>query len=55
MSYLVQAAKDGRMQQICVIKGILGELAGDPAVLERVRQRADLLLRDSSLPERSRI
>jgi len=55
MSFLVQAAKDGRMQQICVIKGILGELAGNPEVLERVRQWANLLLRDSSLPERSRI
>lgn len=44
MNYLVQAAKDGRAQQICVIKGILAQLAGDPEVLDRVRRWADELL-----------
>ena len=44
MEYLVEAAKDGRAQQICVISGILKQLAGDPEVLDRVRERADMLL-----------
>lgn len=47
INYLVQAAKDGRAQQLCVIRHILAQLAADPAVLERVRKRADLLLADS--------
>ena len=44
MHYLVQAAKDGRAQQMCVIKGILVQLAADPEVLDRVRKWADELL-----------
>lgn len=48
MHYLVQAAKDGRAQQICVIKGILTQLAGDPNVLDRVRKWADELLANSN-------
>lgn len=48
MRYLVQAAKDGRAQQLCVIKGILTQLAGDPEVLDRVRQWADELLAKSN-------
>jgi len=47
MEYLVEAAKDGRAQQLCVIRGILTELAGDPEVLNRVRERAGKLLADS--------
>lgn len=47
MGYLVQAAKDGRAQQICVIRGILTQLAGDPNVLDRVRHWADVLLAES--------
>lgn len=44
MEYLTEAAGDGRAQQICVIRGILERLAEDPAVLDRVRKRARLLL-----------
>jgi hypothetical protein len=42
--YLVEAAGDGRVQQICAIRGILERLAGDDAVMERVRKRARMLL-----------
>lgn len=49
MSFLVQAAKDGRAQQICAIKSILVELANDPGVLDAVRKRADFLLRDAKI------
>jgi hypothetical protein len=42
--YLVEAAGDGRVQQICTIRGILERLAHDPAVMERVRKRAKVLL-----------
>jgi hypothetical protein len=44
MDYLVEAAGDGRIQQICTIRGILERLAGDPEVMERVRKRARVLL-----------
>lgn len=49
MNFLMQAAKDGRAQQICVIRGILTQLAADPAVLEQVRKRADYLLSDAKI------
>jgi len=42
--YVVEAAKDGRLQQICTIKGILKRLADDPEVMDRVRKRARVLL-----------
>ncbi|MGA2850902.1 MAG: hypothetical protein ABSE46_18030 [Terracidiphilus sp.] len=42
--YLVEAAGDGRVQQICAIRGILERLASDDAVMERVRKRARMLL-----------
>jgi hypothetical protein len=42
--FLVEAAGDGRVQQICTIRGILERLAGDDAVMERVRRRARALL-----------
>jgi hypothetical protein len=42
--YLLEAAGDGRVQQICTIRGILERLAGDDAVMERVRKRARMLL-----------
>jgi hypothetical protein len=42
--YLVEAAGDGRAQQICTIRGILERLAEDPEVMERVRKRARVLL-----------
>ena len=42
--YLVEAAGDGRVQQIGAIRGILERLADDDAVMERVRKRARMLL-----------
>jgi hypothetical protein len=44
MEYLVDAAGDGRVQQVCTIRGILERLADDQAVMERVRKRARILL-----------
>jgi hypothetical protein len=44
MEYLQDAASDGRIQQVCVIKGILERLAEDDGVMERVRKRARMLL-----------
>jgi hypothetical protein len=42
--YLIDASGDGRVQQICAIRGILERLAEDPSVMERVRKRARILL-----------
>jgi hypothetical protein len=42
--YIVDAQKDGRLRQIGVIRDILERLAGDPAVMDRVRKRARALL-----------
>jgi hypothetical protein len=44
MEFITEAAKDGRVQQINAIQGILERLANDPGVLERVRKRARVLL-----------
>jgi hypothetical protein len=44
MEFLTEAEKDGRVQQICAIRGILERLEGDSAVLDRVRKRARQLL-----------
>ena len=44
MEYLMEASGDGRVQQICAIRGILQRLADDPEVMERVRKRARVLL-----------
>jgi hypothetical protein len=44
MEFLIEAAGDGRAQQICAIHGILERLADDDQVLERVRKRARALL-----------
>jgi uncharacterized coiled-coil protein SlyX len=44
MEYLVEAATDGRAQQLCTIRGVLEHLAEDENVLDRVRKRARLLL-----------
>ena len=41
---LVESAEDGRAQQIGSIRDILERLAQDPAVLERVKRRARMLL-----------
>jgi hypothetical protein len=45
---LVESAADGRAQQIGSIRGILEQLADDPAVLDRVKRRARLLLSKAS-------
>jgi hypothetical protein len=42
--YLVEAASDGRAQQIVAIRAILERLAEDERVMERVRKRARVLL-----------
>ncbi|MGA2671749.1 MAG: hypothetical protein ABSE99_00865 [Terracidiphilus sp.] len=44
MEFLVEAAGDGRVRQICAIRSILERLAEDPGVMERVRKRARALL-----------
>lgn len=48
MEYLTSAAADGRVQQICAIRGILERLMQDDAVLERVKKRARELLSHGS-------
>ncbi len=48
MEYLKEASADGRLQQMCAIQGILTKLEDDPGVMERVRNRARLLLAESS-------
>lgn len=45
--YMVEASSDGRLQQICTIRGILERLEEDPHVLDRVRKRARTLLADT--------
>jgi hypothetical protein len=44
MEFITDAAKDGRLKEICAIKGILETLEADPTVLDRVRKRARLLI-----------
>ena len=52
MEYLMEAAKDGRVQQLCAIREILERLAQDPGVMERVRKRARILLEKAGINER---
>ena len=42
--FLVGAAHDGRIRQLCAIRPILERLASDDSVLERVRKRASQLM-----------
>ena len=44
MEYVMEAEEEGRLQQVCAIRDILERLADDPAVMERVRKRAKVLL-----------
>jgi hypothetical protein len=44
MGYLMEASADGRVQQLGAIRDTLQRLADDPAVMERVRKRARMLL-----------
>jgi hypothetical protein len=47
MEYLTDAAKDGRMREVGSIREILERLEADPAVLDRVRKKARVLLVDA--------
>jgi len=40
MGYLTEASRDGRLQQMCAIRGILQKLEEDPTVMDRVRREA---------------
>jgi len=44
IQFVVEATGDGRLQQICAIRGILERLEDDPKVLDRVRKQARMLL-----------
>jgi len=44
MEFLLEASKDGRVQEMSTIRGILDRLANDPEVMARVRRRARVLL-----------
>ncbi|MGB6973312.1 MAG: hypothetical protein WBD67_01380 [Terracidiphilus sp.] len=44
MGFIVEAAGDGRLQQIYAIRSILLKLETDPSVMERVRKQARKLL-----------
>lgn len=44
MSYIVDAAGDGRLLQICAIQGTLRRLESDPDVMDRVKRQARKLL-----------
>jgi hypothetical protein len=48
MEFLIEASKDGRLQQVSAIRGILQKIQDDPSVMERVRKRAGILLAESS-------
>jgi hypothetical protein len=48
MDYMMDGVKDGRLQQLGTIRGILQKLEDDPSVMERVRKRAGILLAESS-------
>ena len=48
MSFLTEAVGDGRAQEVCAIREILERLAGDDAVLERVRRQARVLLEQAA-------
>jgi hypothetical protein len=48
MEYLKEASGDGRLQQVCAIRGILTKLEENPTVMERVRKQARMLLAESS-------
>jgi hypothetical protein len=48
MEFLMEASKDGRLQQINAIRGILQKIEDDPSVMERVRKRAGILAAEPS-------
>lgn len=47
IEFIMEAAADGRLQQICAIRDTLQRLAADPGVMERVRKRAAKLSESS--------
>ncbi len=47
MQFLTEGSGDGRLQQVCAIRGILERLETDPDVMDRVRKRARMLLAHS--------
>jgi hypothetical protein len=47
LEYIQQGARDGRLQQVCAIRPLLEKLESDPAVMERVRRRAQQLLSEA--------
>lgn len=46
LAFMAEAAADGRLRQLCTIRGTLERLAEDPQVMERVRKRARAFLAD---------
>ena len=44
MGFLLEASRDGRVRQICAIRGILKRIEADQTVMERVRKGAGILL-----------
>ncbi len=48
MEFVQEAEQDGRLQEICAIRGILQKLEEDPAVMELVRRRARTLLAEAA-------
>lgn len=47
IEFVQEGSQDGRLQEICAIRGILQKLEEDDAVMERVRRRAGMLLEES--------
>jgi hypothetical protein len=48
MEFLLEGSRDGRLQQLCAIRGILQKVQDDPSVMEHVRKQAGILLAQSS-------
>jgi len=48
MEFIQDGVRDGRLQQMCAIREVLERLAGDSAVMERVRRRAQTLLAEGT-------
>ena len=44
MNFVEEASKDGRLQELGVIRGVLRQIAEDPSVMMRVRKRAEVIL-----------
>jgi hypothetical protein len=47
MEFVQEAQQDGRLQEICAIRGILEKLEEDPSVMVLVRRRAQTLLAEA--------